>query len=114
MSPGGQPSCPRVDIRVLPASPRVGHDACSTHEMRTAGVDPAAPEGSPQVQSPGQVILTIAAAMLASGVTLPFIVGSAISPLGYSVLQIGGLVGLAIGFPLRALGGGKRRSSSPR
>lgn len=43
----------------------------------------------------GQIVLTVGLAMLAAGLLLPMLVGSAISPTGYNILQLGG-IGLAI------------------
>ena len=52
----------------------------------------------------GQVILTIGVLMLAAGFTFPFFVGAAIPPMGYTVLQIGGIALAVVGFIVRALG----------
>ena len=50
----------------------------------------------------GQTILTIGALMLAAGFTFPFFVGTAIPPMGYNVLQIGGIALALVGFVVRA------------
>ncbi len=52
----------------------------------------------------GQIILTIGALMLAAGFTFPFFVGTAIPPMGYNVLQIGGIALALVGFAVRAFG----------
>jgi hypothetical protein len=52
----------------------------------------------------GQLILTIGALMLAAGFTLPYLVGGAISPTGYNILQIGGIVLALLGLVVRARG----------
>ena len=52
----------------------------------------------------GQIILTIGALMLAAGFTFPFFVGTAIPPMGYNVLQIGGGALALVGFVVRAFG----------
>ena len=52
----------------------------------------------------GHIVLTVGLAMLASGLALPFFVGTAIPPAGYNVLQIGGAVVAIAGGVIRALG----------
>lgn len=49
-----------------------------------------------------QIVMTIGAVMLAAGFILPFVAGTAIPPMGYNVLQIGGIVLLIVGFVVRA------------
>lgn len=55
----------------------------------------------------GQVVLTVGALMLAAGVTLPFVAGTSIPPVGYNVLQVGGIALALIGFVVRAFGKGR-------
>lgn len=43
-----------------------------------------------------KLLTTIAAAMLAAGVVLPYAVGTALPSLAYNILQIGGLAGLIV------------------
>lgn len=49
----------------------------------------------------GKAITTVGVTMLAIGLVLPFLVGPAIPPLGYNILQLGGIgvavVGVVIG-----------------
>lgn len=53
----------------------------------------------------GQILLTIGALMLAAGFTLPYFVESgSISPTGYNILQIGGLVVAIVGYVVRKRG----------
>jgi hypothetical protein len=51
----------------------------------------------------GQLILTVGVLMLAVGVTAPFVVGSALSPAMYNVLQIGGIVLAVVGWVVRQM-----------
>jgi hypothetical protein len=52
----------------------------------------------------GQIVLTVGMAMLAIGLVLPYIVGTAIPPAGYNFLQLGGLAVALVGFVIRAFG----------
>jgi hypothetical protein len=52
----------------------------------------------------GQITLVIGALMLAAGFTFPFFVGAAIPPMGYNVLQFGGIALALVGFVVRAIG----------
>jgi hypothetical protein len=59
----------------------------------------------------GQTILTIGVLMLAAGFTFPFFLGSAIPPMGYNVLQIGGIALALVGLVVRAFGKKKDRQA---
>jgi hypothetical protein len=61
------------------------------------------------MQKIGRVVLTIGALMLAAGFTFPFFLASAIPPMGYNLLQIGGIVLALVGFVVRAFG--KRKNT---
>jgi hypothetical protein len=52
----------------------------------------------------GQMVLLVGALMMATGFTLPYMVGGAISPAGYNVLQIGGIALALVGFLIRRAG----------
>ena len=52
----------------------------------------------------GTIILTIGAAMFAAGAVFPFLVGRAIPPIGYNILQIGGIGFIILGIILRMIG----------
>lgn len=51
----------------------------------------------------GPWVLTAGVAMLALGLTLPFVVGTRIPPVGYNVLQVGGIALALVGFAARAV-----------
>jgi hypothetical protein len=53
----------------------------------------------------GKTVATVGAAMLVLGLGLPFLVGTVIPPIGYSILQLGGIALLLIGLVVMALGG---------
>ncbi len=52
----------------------------------------------------GQLLLTIGLLMLVSGLVLPFVVGSALSPTVYNILQLGGIALAIVGAIVRVAG----------
>ena len=59
----------------------------------------------------GTIILTIGTPMFAAGVTFPFLVGRAIPPAGYNILQVGGIGLVLLGIILRMIG--RKAASRP-
>jgi hypothetical protein len=57
-----------------------------------------------------KALTLIGVTMLAAGVTLPYAVGTAIPPIGYNILQLGGIGIAIIGYAIGVIG--KRNKSS--
>ena len=56
------------------------------------------------MKNTGQFLLTVGLIMLVVGLVLPYLVGAAISPQGYNILQLGGLALAIVGMVLRRSG----------